>query len=284
MEIKHQIVHGSSKVSAGINPTNFLTIHETANRTPGAGAQAHANLQSRGNVRNASWHWSVDDKVAIQSFPHSTRCWHAGKVKGNNESVGIEICVNPDSDLVVAYYNAAKLAAKILAEEGIPLSRMVQHNYWSGKNCPTILRSGSTGLTWDGFVNLVASGDVAPTPPPAPAPPAAALLEDGWWGSATIAAIQRRAGTPVDGEFWYQYGPNRQAAFTSGWVYNYQPGKGSPAVAWLQRAFGTAQDGVFGKNDIAAIQRFYGVPVDRRLDGPSLTVKRLQHALNSGTL
>ena len=134
MEIKQQLVRGSSKVSSGINPVDFITIHETANRTRGAGAQAHANLQSKGNVRQASWHWSVDDHLAIQSFPHTTRCWHAGTTQGNNRSVGIEICVNPDSDIVVAYANAAEIVRRIRDEHNVPISNVVQHHYWTGKN------------------------------------------------------------------------------------------------------------------------------------------------------
>ena len=88
----------------------------------------------------------------------------------------------------------------------------------------------------------------------------------------------------MDGELWYQYAPNAQPAFVDGWVYNYRRGQGSPAVRWLQGRLGTSQDGVFGRNDIAALQRRFGVPVDYRLDRPSLTVQRMQHALNTGTL
>src|SRR5690606_31265294 len=102
------------------------------------------------------WHWQVDDKVAIQSFPHTVRCWHAGDGRGpgNMRSVGIEICVNPDSNLLVAYHNAAALVREIMRQEP-GVETVVQHNRWSGKNCPTILRSGAAGLDWNGFLALV---------------------------------------------------------------------------------------------------------------------------------
>ena len=51
----------------------------THRRGDGADAQVHANLQSRGNPRKASWHYQIDDKQVIQSFLDTTRCWHAGK-------------------------------------------------------------------------------------------------------------------------------------------------------------------------------------------------------------
>lgn len=132
------------------------------------------------------------------------------------------------------------------------------------------------------------SGGVVPVPNPIPTPqppqPNYPLVEDGWLGSATIAEIQRQAGTVVDGELWYQYKPNAQPAFTSGWVYNYKSGKGSPAWAWVQSRLGTPQDGVFGQTDLAALEARAGYPYDGRLDGPSNTVKWLQHALNTRTL
>src|SRR5690625_4827129 len=164
MKIKKQLVKSRAKTFAGTNPRRFITIHETANTSKGANAQAHANLQSRGF--SASWHYTVDDTQAIQSFPHTVRCWHAGDGRGhgNMSSIGIEICVNSDGDYDKAVANAAELVRKIMAEENIPLDRVVQHNHWSGKNCPTNLRKGSR---WREFLSLVAQ-----TPKPAkPAKP-----------------------------------------------------------------------------------------------------------------
>jgi hypothetical protein len=147
-----------TKTSPGTNGRKYITIHETANRTKGANAAAHARLQATGNVRNASWHWQVDDKEAIQSFPHTARCWHAGDGggPGNYSSIAIEICVNADGDFKRAVRNAAELTRAIMKAEGIPLSRVVQHSHWSGKDCPNFLRDGSQGITWSDFLAMVA--------------------------------------------------------------------------------------------------------------------------------
>src|SRR5699024_562293 len=144
------------------NKRTYITIHETANTSKGANAQAHANLQSNGNSRAANWHWQVDDKQAIQSFTHDFSLYHCGDGggSGNRNSIGIEICVNSDGDYVQAVKNAAALTRKIMAEENIPLSRVVQHNHWSGKNCPTGLRQGREGLNWHKFISLVKGVDV----------------------------------------------------------------------------------------------------------------------------
>ncbi|MEK3887440.1 N-acetylmuramoyl-L-alanine amidase [Bacillus sp. FSL K6-3431] len=153
--IKKQLVSSRTITSGGGNPCNFITIHETGNEDKGAGAQTHANLQSNGY--SASWQYQVDDKEIIQSYPDSVRCWHAGDGggKGNMESIGIEICVNPDSDFKKAVANAAELVKHLMKKHNIPLTNVVQHNRWSGKNCPTNLRNGSKGINWLGFMKLI---------------------------------------------------------------------------------------------------------------------------------
>lgn len=290
---RQQLVQSLAKTSGTGSPGSTVTIHETANTSVGANAAAHANLQSKGNVRSASWHWQVDDKEAVQSFLHNVKCWHAGAAAGNNTSIGIEICVNSDGNFAQAVENAAQLTAQILKERRLNPSHVVQHNRWSGKNCPTNLRNGSKGPTWASFIARVTeifNGVVIPTPnpiptpqPPKPTKPAGWIAEDGIFGADTIGLIQTRAGLIVDREFWYQYAPNKEAAFTSGWVYNYVKGKGSPAVAWVQRKLGVNPDGVWGDDTTNALIRRAGNVPDSKLDYPSLSVKWLQHALNTNT-
>lgn len=155
MKIKKQLITSRNKTYKGTNGRKYITIHETANTRKGAGAQAHANLQTNGY--QASWHYQVDDKIAIQSFPHTAQCWHAGDGRGdgNLNSIGIEICVNSDSDYLTAIQNTVDLVKKIMKDENIPASNVVQHNHWSKKNCPAILRSGNYGITWTTFKNML---------------------------------------------------------------------------------------------------------------------------------
>ena len=167
IQIVQQLVPSSVTVAptlAGVNSCEWVTIHETANRAPGADAQAHANLQTRGNAR-ASWHYQVDDTRVIQSFPDRTRCAHAGNREGNRVSIGIEMCVNVDGDYLATVKNTARLVAVLMLRHGIPIDRVVQHNHWSGKNCPTILRAGTAGITWPAFLALVRAEYVRATTP-----------------------------------------------------------------------------------------------------------------------
>lgn len=173
MRIRMQLVKSRAKTYGEGNRRISITIHETANTSRGANAAAHANLQTKGNVRQASWHWTVDDVEAVQSFPHTVKCWHAGTRKSSDESIAIEICVNADGDYVQAVRNAAELVRRIRAQEPTA-TVVVQHASHSGKNCPTFLRDGSRGVTWSQFLAWTRDGSGAtPVDKPKPSAPGA---------------------------------------------------------------------------------------------------------------
>ena len=65
MKVTRQIVKDLSNTYGGGNNNTSITIHETANTNNGADAEAHADLQSNGNSRDASWHYSVDDHSGV---------------------------------------------------------------------------------------------------------------------------------------------------------------------------------------------------------------------------
>lgn len=176
VKITKNIVNRTDKIYGHNNKRKFITIHETANTDKGANAETHGRLQQNGF--SASWHYSVDDKQAVQSFPHTAQCWHAGDGRGdgNLNSIGIEICVNSDGDFKKAVENAAALVKKIMKDENISASNVVQHNHWSGKDCPRNLRNGSKGVTWNDFKAKLTEKPAAkpkpekPTPAPKPKP------------------------------------------------------------------------------------------------------------------
>lgn len=141
------------------NPKRYVTIHQTGNLSRGANANMHARLQ-KNNPRNASWHWQVDAVEAVQSFPHSVRCWHAsdGGGPGNMQSIGIEICINQDQNYNQQVANGAKLAAWVLNHEGLTLDKMYRHYDWdkkSRKRCPRQIMDGKNGITWTKFRQMV---------------------------------------------------------------------------------------------------------------------------------
>jgi peptidoglycan hydrolase-like protein with peptidoglycan-binding domain len=273
LEIKQQLASGDKSTYAGVNGCKYITIHETANEDVGAGAQRHADLQSNGYT--ASWHYQVDDIEAIQSFPHAVRCGHAGDGRGpgNYDSIGVEICVNSDGDFKKAVKNTAELVRKIMAEEGIPLSNVVQHNKWSGKNCPTNLRNGSKGVNWSDLIGMIKDapdivqgsnpvGKPSTVVKPKPSINKSNLSVDGYLGKLTIMALQRYFGTPIDGVI----------------------SKPSTVIKALQKLLGVKADGYLGPITIRAMQKRIGTPVDGVISKPSTVIKELQRRLNKGKL
>jgi len=154
LKIRNNIVSRAvaSRVTyGGTNPRKYIVIHETANTSKGANADAHGRLQANGNSRSASWHYTVDDKEVVKSFKDTAQCWHAGNAKYNRESIGIEICVNSDGDFKNTVDNAVDLTKQLMSKYGISASNVIQHNSASGKDCPRYLRNGSKGVTWAQF-------------------------------------------------------------------------------------------------------------------------------------
>lgn len=154
IEIREQLVSSRDRTWDGVSACTSITVHETANVRVGADAQSHADLQSDGNVRQASWHIQVDDREAIRSFPDEVRCWHAGKAAA--DSIAIEICVNADGNYDRALANAAAVVALLRAEHGLGRGDVKQHHDWTGKHCPARLRVSGA------WAEFVAATDPAP--------------------------------------------------------------------------------------------------------------------------
>ena len=71
---------------------------------------------------------------------------------GNFNSIGIESCINTNSDIYLTWQKLAKLVAHLMHENNLDISRVKQHHFFSGKNCPQTIR---TIKYWDYFINLV---------------------------------------------------------------------------------------------------------------------------------
>jgi len=139
----------------------YITIHNTDNTDAGAGAKAHASyIQTTDST--TSWHFTVDDKYIMQHIPLDENAWHAGDGRngtGNRESIGIEICMNPECDEATANRNAADLAAYLIATVpslGGTVDCLRQHYDWTGKDCPSRIRARGQ---WDGFIEMVKEGE-----------------------------------------------------------------------------------------------------------------------------
>ena len=71
---------------------------------------------------------------------------------GNFNSIGIESCINYNTDVYYTWQKVAKLVAKLMQDNSLTIDAVVQHHYFSGKNCPQTTR---TANLWDYFKSLV---------------------------------------------------------------------------------------------------------------------------------
>ena len=159
MNIKQKFIPGGSVARSGyLLAPRYITIHNTANTSRGANAASHATyLQNSGKNSSVSYHYVVDDKEVYQLLPDNEVAWHAGDGlygTGNRQSLAIEICENSDGDLLKATDLTVELTAYLMKKYNIPLSNVVQHNHWSGKNCPNRIRKGEP-YDWNTFLNKV---------------------------------------------------------------------------------------------------------------------------------
>ena len=143
-----------------IHPT-YVTIHNTDNTDKGADAEAHSRFVRqtgyyllRGEKNWVSWHFTVDDGVAIKHVPANEKAYHAGP--GNSVSVAIEVCMNEGIDQAAANKRAAELTAGLLKDLGIKADDIRPHHAWTGKDCPVLLLDHAIeGEKWKSFVGLV---------------------------------------------------------------------------------------------------------------------------------
>ncbi|MCW1921224.1 N-acetylmuramoyl-L-alanine amidase [Luteolibacter arcticus] len=163
--------HGR-KVVRPMKP-RYITIHSTQNYS--ADASRHSLALKRGALRSPKrkggnrigyliWHFTVDDKVALQHMPVTEQGEHADfDGPGNRLSIGIEMCEHRGSNRNATIERTAKLTAKLMHEQGIPLSRIVPHYHWprrgkspANKNCPHfLLDNGRPGAKWRWFLGRV---------------------------------------------------------------------------------------------------------------------------------
>lgn len=150
----------------------WVVVHDTGNSNAGAGANLHArylyNQANSPDGRQASWHYTVDEKEAYMHLPENEVAWHAGdgsalpgldKVSpalggGNRNGISIEMSVARDGHVFKTWQNTAQLVADLLYRYNLPLSHQTYHNDFSGKECPQTLRKA--GLI-DFFEELVAN-------------------------------------------------------------------------------------------------------------------------------
>ena len=102
----------------------------------------------------------MDGKTILQvNDYHTYYTWHCGDGKGkygitNQNSVGIEMCINSDGDHNKAFDNLVAVTKHLMQELNIPAERVVRHYDASRKNCPASMNNG-TWSKWNEFKSMI---------------------------------------------------------------------------------------------------------------------------------
>ena len=154
MYINKKLIKFNFVKGRGNKKIEYIVIHDTGNTRAGAGANNHY-LYFNGGDRQASAHYFVDDKEILQLVEDENTAWHCGDAKGkynitNQNSIGIEICVNSDGDYSKALLKTIELTTYLMDKHNIPLDKVVRHYDASRKNCPASM-SKNNWEAWNGF-------------------------------------------------------------------------------------------------------------------------------------
>lgn len=122
-----------------------IVIHWTANIDKGADAVANRNYFNTTD-RRASAHYIVDQDKIIQCIPDNEVAWHVGDRKRGNQTVdisnpnfkliGVEMCVNKDSNWTATYNNTVWLVKRLINQYNLNTDKVYRHYDITGKECP----------------------------------------------------------------------------------------------------------------------------------------------------
>lgn len=167
--------YGKQRTNIKKASTEYIVVHDTGNPSKSANAEMHnryiKNLNQNPEATYISWHYTVGDDGIYQHLPLDEVAYHAGDGShvfgdtyynesfgawsiggGNRNGVGIESCVNEGVDYTIVMRKLAKLVAELLIQFNLDIDRVKQHNDFSGKNCPQVMRENNR---WEEFLLLV---------------------------------------------------------------------------------------------------------------------------------
>lgn len=148
-----EVVQIKQHISRRTKDIQFIVIHDTGNNSPGAGAEAHRRY-FLSTDRKASADFIVEnDKVIKLNDYYKYFTWHCGDGKGkygitNSNSIGIEMCINPEANRQKTINTTIKLVYNLMEELKIRHTRVVRHYDASRKRCPGSMAANNWSEWW----------------------------------------------------------------------------------------------------------------------------------------
>lgn len=149
----------ADKFELGISEDSYYTINgeKTTVKAPMFEQEIDGKIVTRvctiEDINDQGICMAVDDEYFYLGETYFNKTYNKiANRGGNNNSIGIETCVNEGSNIWLSFMRCAKLVAKLLDENDLEIYDIKQHHFFSGKNCPQTLREN--GL-WEQFLHLV---------------------------------------------------------------------------------------------------------------------------------
>ncbi len=144
----------------GISENSKFTIHglETQISVPTGSTPQTTKVTDSKWINDMGLAWKVVDG----QYYMGTTWWCYKQVSegricshgGNNNSIGIESCVNKGSDLWYTWQKTAQLVANIMIRKNLDITRVVGHHFFSAKDCPQPMLENDLEI-WYEFIALV---------------------------------------------------------------------------------------------------------------------------------
>lgn len=148
-----EVVQLQKHISRRTEKIQFIVIHDTGNSAPGAGAAAHRRYFLTTD-RKASADFVVENDTIIKlNDYYKFFTWHCGDGKGkygitNSNSIGIEMCINPEANRQKTINTTIKLVYDLMDELKIRRTRIVRHYDASRKVCPSSMAANNWAEWW----------------------------------------------------------------------------------------------------------------------------------------
>ena len=119
-----------------------------------AGTTADETNYSTSQITPAGIYWEIgaNGNYYLNKTYYNSTYNKVSNFGGNKNSIGIETTVNSGSDIYQTWQNTAKLVADILIRNNLTPKQVLNHNAFSGKDCPHALRNANL---WNDFMKMV---------------------------------------------------------------------------------------------------------------------------------
>lgn len=258
--------HGEYNRVARTDSVKYIVVHYVGDGNSSAGSARRNCVYFSGGNRNASAHYFIDDgSIYEYANPSAYATWHVGDGKGrygvtNANSVGIEVCNNGGPFTEAEVDRLAWLVQKLMAQFGVPASRVVRHYDASRKQCPLYYVQNSSA--WDALRARITGGTVSGDTS------SCDLGDTRYTGPLMVTEWQSQLGTDTDGKI------SNQSTYIRSKVLVNVEGK----------CFDGNKTGKDGSSLVKAVQRLLNAEIGAGLDVDGLfghgTTKWLQRWLN----